>query len=65
MVTKEVKGGIVYIPHILVQTPYMIISDANGTRKVWTRNKWKIALYYLHRITRIKWFIRKYNKIPG
>lgn len=60
--TKEIKSGIVYTPYILFQTPYMMVSDANGTRKVWTRNKWKIALYYLYRITRIEWFIKKYNE---
>jgi hypothetical protein len=64
MVTKEVKGGIFYTPYIIVETPYMIYSDANGTRKIWTRNKWKIALYYLYRATRIEWFIKKYNKLP-
>jgi len=62
--TKEVKGGIVYVPWIIVETPYMIISDRNGTRKVWTKNKKKIALWFLYKITRIKWFIRKYNEQP-
>ena len=32
MVTKEVKGGVVYVPYILVETPYMIISD-RGVRE--------------------------------
>jgi hypothetical protein len=64
MVTKEVKGGIVYTPWTIIETPYMIYSDANGTRKVWTGNKWKIALYYLYKVTRIEWFIKKYNKLP-
>ena len=64
MVTKEVKGSVVYTPWTIIETPYMIISDRGGSRKVWTRNKWKIALYYLYKITGIKWFIHKYNKIP-
>ena len=59
---KEVKGGIVYTPYILVETPYMMISDKDGTRKVWTTDKISIALYYLYNITRIKWFIKQYNK---
>ena len=65
METKEIKSRIVYVPYVIFQTPYMMISDANGTRKVWTTNKWKIALYYLYKITRIKWFIHKYNKTRG
>lgn len=62
--TKEVKGKTVYVPWLLVETPYMIFSDEKGTRKIWTKNKKKIILYYLWKITSIKWFIRKYNKIP-
>lgn len=45
--TKEIKGGMIYCPYILIETPYMIISDMNGSRKVWTKNKKKIILYYL------------------
>ena len=62
--TKEVKGGIVYTPWMIIETPYMIFSDKDGTRKIWTKNKWKIVLYYLYKVTRIEWFIKKYNKIP-
>ena len=62
--TKEIKGGMIYCPYILIETPYMIISDMNGSRKVWTKNKKKIILYYLYRITKIEWFIRQYNKLP-
>jgi len=62
--TKEVKGGVVYTPYIIIETPYMIFSDKNGTLKIWTKNKWKIVLYYLYKVTIIEWFIKKYNKIP-
>ena len=62
MKTKEVKSGIVYTPYILVETPYMIFSDKDGTRKIWTNDKIKILLYYIYRITNIKWFIKKYNQ---
>ena len=62
METKEVKGGVVYTPYIIFDTPYMIISDKNGTRRVWTKDKKKIILYYLYKITRVKWFIKKYNE---
>jgi hypothetical protein len=62
--TKDVKGGIIHVPWIIVETPYMIFSDKNGTRKIWTKNKKKIILYYLYRITGIKWFIKKYNEQP-
>jgi hypothetical protein len=62
--TKEVKGRVVYTPWMVIETPYVIFSDKDGTRKIWTKNKWKIVLYYLYRVTRIEWFIKKYNKIP-
>jgi hypothetical protein len=60
--TVEAKTGIIRAPYVLVTTPYMILSDKNGTRRVWTINKNKIILYYLYRITKIKWFIKKYNE---
>jgi hypothetical protein len=62
METKEIKGGMVYTPWMIIETPYMIFSDKNGTRKIWTNDKKKIILYYLYKITRIKWFIKKYNE---
>jgi hypothetical protein len=64
METKEVKGGIVYTPWMVIETPYIIYSDKNGTRKIWTNNKKKIILWYLYKITRIEWFIKKYNEQP-
>ncbi len=64
METKEVKGGIVYTPWMVIETPYIIYSDKNGTRKIWTKNKKKIVLWFLYKITRIKWFIKKYNEQP-
>jgi hypothetical protein len=60
--TKEVKGGVIHVPWMVIETPYIIFSDRNGTRKIWTKDKIKITLYYLYKITRIKWFINKYNK---
>jgi hypothetical protein len=57
--TKEVKGRVVYTPWMIIETPYMIFSDKDGTRKIWTKNKWKIVLYYLYKVTRIEWFIKK------
>jgi hypothetical protein len=60
---KTVEGKIITIPYIIVETPYMIYSDKDGTRKIWTKNKCKIVLWYLYRITRITWFIKKYNRI--
>jgi hypothetical protein len=64
METKEVKGGIVYTPWMVIETPYMILSDKNGTRKLWSKNKKKIVLWFLYKITRIEWFIKKYNEQP-
>jgi hypothetical protein len=61
---RIVESKIVYTPWIFIETPYMIFSDKNGTRKIWTKNKKKIVLYYLHKITGIKWFIKKYNEQP-
>ena len=62
MGSKEIKPGIRYVPWIIVTTPYMIVSDKEGTRKVWTTSKWKIFLYYAYQITGIKWCIKQYNK---
>ena len=62
MEERIVKSKVVYTPWIVIETPYMIFSDKNGTRKIWTKNKKKIVLYYLHKITGIKWFIKKYNE---
>jgi uncharacterized membrane protein len=64
MEERIVESKIVYTPWIVIETPYMIFSDKNGTRKIWTKNKKKIVLYYLHKITGIKWFIKKYNEQP-
>lgn len=64
MTTKEVKGKMIKVPYIVVETPYITISDKDGERKVWTSNKTKIILYYLWRVTGIKWFVKKYNKLP-
>jgi hypothetical protein len=61
---KTVQSKTITVPYIIVETPYMIYSDKDGTRKIWTKNKWKIVLWYLYRITSITWFIKKYNKIP-
>jgi len=62
--SKQIEGKIIHVPWIIVETPYMIFSDKNGTRKIWTKNKKKTILYYLYKITKIKWFIRKYNEQP-
>ena len=64
MEERIVESKVVYTPWIVIETPYMIFSDKNGTRKIWTKNKKKIVLYYLHKITGIKWFIKKYNEQP-
>jgi hypothetical protein len=62
--TKEVKSKVIKTNWTIVETPYMILSDKNGTRRIWTNSKKKIILYYLWQITRIKWFVKKYNKLP-
>ena len=62
--SKQIEGKIIHVPWIIVETPFMIISDKNGTRKIWTKNKKKIVLWFLYKITRIKWFIKKYNEQP-
>lgn len=62
--TKVVKAEtrMLRSPFILVNPPYMMYSDKNGTRRIWIRNKRSIMLYYLYRITKIEWFIKKYNE---
>jgi len=62
--SKQIEGKIIHVPWIIVETPYLIFSDKNGTRKIWTKNKKKIVLWFLYKITRIKWFIKKYNEQP-
>ena len=47
METKEVKGKMIQTPYILVETPYITLSDKDGERKIWTKNKTKIILFYL------------------
>jgi hypothetical protein len=58
--SKQIEGKIIHVPWIIVETPYMIFSDKNGTRKIWTKNKKKIVLWFLYKITRIKWFIKTF-----
>jgi hypothetical protein len=60
--SREVQGKVVHVPWKIIETPYMILSDRNGTRRVWIKSKKKIILYYLHKITRIEWFINQYLK---
>jgi hypothetical protein len=59
---SEDKNKIVYLPFVLIQRPYILLSDKNGARKIWEKDKLKIVLYYLWRITKIKWFVKKYNQ---
>ena len=42
MEERIVESKVVYTPWIVIETPYMIFSDKNGTRKIWTKNKKKI-----------------------
>lgn len=63
--SKVVKGESRPTNRILVETPYMIFSEyEGGSRKIWSKNKWKIFLYYIWRISNIKWIAKQYNKIP-
>lgn len=57
-----VKSNIRKIPFVIIDTPYILFSDKNGTQKVWIKSKRKIVLYYLYQITNIKWFLKKYNE---
>jgi hypothetical protein len=59
---RVIESKIVYVPWVMVNPPYMIFSDKNGTRKIWIKNKRKIILYYLYNLTNIKWFLKKYNE---
>jgi hypothetical protein len=62
LTTKEVKSGIIHVPWIVIDTPYMIVSDKYGSKRVWIKSKKKIILYYLYKFTKVKWFIKKYNE---
>ena len=61
---RVVEPKVIYSPWVIIETPYMVFVDKNGKRKVWTKNKKRIVLYYLYQITRIKWFLKKYNEQP-
>jgi hypothetical protein len=62
--SKVVKGESRLTNKILVETPYMMFSEyGGGSRKIWSKNKWKIFLYYLWRISGIRWIAKQYNKI--
>jgi hypothetical protein len=65
--TKEVKSKIIKLSSklMVIETPYFLFSEygKEGIKKIWTRNKWKIVLWCLYKVTRINWFIKKYNKI--
>ena len=57
--SKNIEGGrIIHVPWIIISTPYMIY----GTKKIWIKSKQKIALYYLYKFTKIRWFIKKYSE---
>lgn len=62
--SRIVEGKSINSRYILVETPYIIFSDKFGIRKLWTKDKWKIILWYLWKITRINWFVKQYNKRP-
>ena len=61
--SKEVKGKIVKTDWTIIETPYMIFAEyGKPERKIWHRSKWKIFLYYAYKYTRIKWFLKQYQK---
>jgi hypothetical protein len=61
--SKNVESKIIYMPWIIINPPYMLVSGyGQKTRRVWTKSKKKIILYYLYRITHIKYFLTQYNK---
>lgn len=62
MESVEVKGNVKRVPWILVTTPYMMVTDKNGTRRVWSKSRRKIFYYYAYQITSIKWFLKKYQE---
>ena len=59
---RVVEPKTIRVSWVFLEPPYIMLSDKNGTRKIWTKNKKRIILYYLYQITRIKWFIKKYNE---
>lgn len=62
MESVDVKSNMKYIPWVTATTPYMMLTDKNGTHRVWTKSKKKIIYYYAYQITKIKWFLRKYQE---
>ena len=64
--TKEVKCEIrkLKFKYVPLEPPYFLFSEYGKEEivKIWTKNKKKIILWYLYKITRIGWFIKKYNE---
>jgi hypothetical protein len=60
---QKIEPKTVYVPWIFIQTPYIIISDSKGCRKVWIKNKRKILMWFLYKMTGSKHIARIYNKM--
>jgi hypothetical protein len=64
--TKEVKSETRKLSskYMVIEPPYFLFSEHGKEEivKIWTKNKKKIILWYLYKITRIDWFIKKYNE---
>jgi len=68
MESREVKSEVRKLPSsfLLVESPWMLLGEYGkpGTRKLWTKSKWKIFLYYLWRVSGIRAVARYYNQLP-
>lgn len=60
--SKKIESKVIHTKWTIINTPYMIFYDGEKTRRMYIKNKKKIILYYLYRLTGIKWFIKKYNE---
>ena len=61
---KEVnlEPKIIQVPYIIITSPYALVSDFKGTRNVLIVSRKKLLLYWIYKITGIKWFLNQYTK---
>ena len=64
MESKIINAKSIKTKWIVFEPPYLILVDEYGEKKVWSKNKKKLILWFLYKITNIKFFLIKYNEQP-
>lgn len=65
--TKEVKiePVIINVPWISITSPYALVCDSYGSRRIRIVSRKKLFFYWMWKITSIKWFVKQYTKNAG